>query len=77
CEAEAFARMINLVGLAGMAPFFFVHVSTGLGLEYLKLARRQVQPVWVETCPQYLLIDEQWYYKENGVDYLLSPPLRS
>jgi len=77
CEAEAIARMINLAGLAGNAPLYIVHLSNGLGLEYLKLARRQGQPVWVETCPQYLLLDDSCYYRENGVDYLLSPPLRS
>jgi hypothetical protein len=77
CEAEAIARMINLAGLAGNAPLYIVHLSNGLGLEYLKLARRQGQPVWVETCPQYLLLDDSCYYREDGVDYLLSPPLRS
>ena len=41
CEAEAIARMINLAGLAGNAPLYIVHLSNGLGLEYLKLARRQ------------------------------------
>ncbi len=71
------ARMIDLAGLAGNAPLYIVHLSNGLGLEYLKLARRQGQPVWVETCPQYLLLDDSCYYRENGVDYLLSPPLRS
>lgn len=76
CEAEAIARMINLAGLAGNAPLYIVHLSNGLGLEYLKLARRQGQPVWVETCPQYLLLDDSCYYREDGVDFLLSPPLR-
>ncbi|KUE80720.1 phenylhydantoinase [Aeromonas schubertii] len=76
CEAEAIGRMINLARLAGDAPLYIVHLSNGLGLDYLKLARRQGQPVWVETCPQYLLLDEEYYFRENGLDYLLSPPLR-
>lgn len=77
CEAEAIARMINLAQLAGNAPLYIVHLSNGLGLEYLRLARRRRQPVWVETCPQYLLLDERCYEREDALNYLLSPPLRN
>ena len=76
CEAEAIARMINLAGLAGNAPLYIVHLSNGLGLEYLKLARRQGQPVWVETCPQYLVLD--YIFKASDVrigDELISSGL--
>lgn len=76
CEAEAISRMINLAALADNAPLYIVHLSNGLGLEYTKLARRENQPVWVETCPQYLLLDESKYEKEDAVKYVLSPPLR-
>lgn len=77
CEAEAIARMINLAQLAGNAPLYIVHLSNGLGLEYLKLARSRHQPVWVETCPQYLLLDDRCYEREDALKYLLSPPLRN
>ena len=76
CEAEAIARMINLARLAGDAPLYIVHLSNGLGLDYLRLARGAEQPVWVETCPQYLLLDESNYLSEDGLKYILSPPLR-
>ncbi|WP_241183265.1 amidohydrolase family protein, partial [Klebsiella michiganensis] len=77
CEAEAIARTINLAQLAGNAPLYIVHLSNALGLEYLRLARRRHQPVWVETCPQYLLLDERCYEREDALNYLLSPPLRN
>ncbi|HBC5606052.1 TPA: dihydropyrimidinase [Klebsiella oxytoca] len=77
CEAEAIARTINLARLAGNAPLYIVHLSNALGLEYLRLARRRHQPVWVETCPQYLLLDERCYEREDALNYLLSPPLRN
>ena len=77
CEAEAIARMINLASLAGNAPLYIVHLSNGLGLDYLRLARNRHQPVWVETCPQYLLLDERCYEREDALKYLLSPPLRN
>lgn len=77
CEAEAIARMINLAQLAGNAPLYIVHLSNGLGLDYLRLARARRQPVWVETCPQYLLLDERRYLAEDGLNFILSPPLRN
>lgn len=77
CEAEAISRMINLAELADNTPLYIVHLSSALGLDYLRLARRQRQPVWVETCPQYLLLNEQCYLREDGLKYILSPPLRN
>ncbi|WP_435928095.1 dihydropyrimidinase [Dryocola sp. BD613] len=76
CEAEAIARSINLAHLAGDAPLYIVHLSNGLGMEYIKLAKARRQPVWMETCPQYLLLDINHYYREDGLKYILSPPLR-
>ena len=76
CEAEAIARMINLAYLAGDAPLYIVHLSNGLGLDYIRLARGAGRAVWVETCPQYLLLDELNYLREDGLKFILSPPLR-
>ena len=77
CEAEAIARMINLAKLADNAPLYIVHLSNGLGLEYARIARQNNQPVWVETCPQYLLLDERYYQRNDGEKFILSPPLRA
>ncbi|MEX9827533.1 dihydropyrimidinase [Raoultella planticola] len=77
CEAEAIARMINLAQLVGNAPLYIVHLSNSLGLDYLRLAQTRHQPVWVETCPQYLLLDERCYEREDALQFLLSPPLRN
>lgn len=77
CEAEAIARVINLAQLAGNAPLYIVHLSNGLGLDYLRLARRRQQPVWVETCPQYLLLNERCYLRDDALQFVLSPPLRN
>lgn len=77
CEAEAIARMINLAHLAGNVPLYIVHLSNGLGLDYLRLAQARHQPVWVETCPQYLLLDERSYEREDALKFILSPPLRN
>lgn len=76
CEAEAIARMINLAKLANDAPLYIVHLSNGLGLDYVRLARQNKQPVWAETCPQYLLLDESCYERDDALKFILSPPLR-
>jgi len=77
CEAEAISRMINLAKMADDAPLYIVHLSNGLGLDYARLARNQQQKVWVETCPQYLLLDDSYYQREDGEKFILSPPLRA
>lgn len=76
CEAEAISRMINLARLADNTPLYIVHLSNGLGLDYIRLARKNKQPVWAETCPQYLLLDDSCYEREDAVKFILSPPLR-
>lgn len=76
CEAEAIGRTLNLAHLAGDAPLYIVHLSNGLGLDYIRLAQAQNQPVWAETCPQYLLLDINRYLEPDGLKYILSPPLR-
>lgn len=76
CEAEAIARMINLAKLADDAPLYIVHLSNGLGLDYARMARAKKQAVWVETCTQYLLLDEREYLRDDGLKFVLSPPLR-
>ncbi|WP_034917765.1 dihydropyrimidinase [Erwinia sp. 9145] len=76
CEAEAIARTLNLARLAGDVPLYIVHLSNGQGLDYVRMARAQGQPVWVETCPQYLLLDDSRYRHTEPLKYMLCPPLR-
>ncbi|MCL6271900.1 dihydropyrimidinase [Sansalvadorimonas sp. 2012CJ34-2] len=78
CEAEAISRMINLAALADAAPLYIVHLSNSAGLDYIRLAQQKGQPVFAETCPQYLFLDMQRYQQkgEEGLKYILSPPLR-
>jgi len=74
CEAEAISRMINIASLAG-SPLYIVHLSTKIGLKYIKAAKDEGQKVYAETCPQYLVLDENKYLNE-GAKYIMSPPLR-
>ncbi|MDR0496553.1 MAG: dihydropyrimidinase [Treponema sp.] len=79
CEAEAVSRMILLAKMAGDAPLYIVHLSNALSLDFLKGARSRGQKnLYVETCPQYLLLDESLYKLPGieGLKYLMCPPLR-
>ncbi|MDL2294335.1 dihydropyrimidinase [Ruminococcaceae bacterium OttesenSCG-928-D13] len=77
-EAEAVYRMLMLGKIAGEAKVYIVHLSTRLGLEALRLVRRTGQKnILVETCPQYLFLDDSRYNDpQAGLKYIMSPPLR-
>ena len=75
-EAEwiAIAKSLGYARTAG-CPLYVVHVSTPRGADLIDEARRQGQPVWAETCPQYLeLTDES--LERWGPLAKISPPLR-
>ncbi len=76
-EAEAVNRLLTIARLAE-APVNIVHLSSTLGYKVIERARLQGQKVYVETCPQYLLLDDSKYLLEGfeGAKYVLSPPLR-
>lgn len=80
-EADAVSRLLYLASIAG-ARVNVVHLSTELGLEAVRAARARGQRgVFVETCPQYLTLDDTSYLEEGddgfaGAKYVMSPPLR-
>jgi dihydropyrimidinase len=78
CEAEAINRAIQISAVAGDAPLYIVHLSNHLGMQYINLAKQNgIKNLFAETCPQYLLLDDACYEREDGLKYILSPPLRA
>ena len=75
-EAEGVARLMRIAELAGM-PAWVVHLSTREGLEEARRARNRGQEVYLETCPQYLILDQERYGDPDGEKFIMSPPLRS
>lgn len=77
-EAEAIHRFTSIGRLAG-CPVHVVHVSSAEGLREIELARQRGTAVTCETCPQYLLLNEELYRLPNfeGAKYVMSPPLRT
>ncbi len=76
-EGEAAQRAIDLAELA-QAPLYVVHLSTSQALRAVQRARLRGLPVFAETCPQYLLLDDSVYEAEGfeAAKYVMSPPIR-
>lgn len=74
-EAEAVARLMRIAELAESAVYV-VHLSTAEGLAEARRARARGQEVYLETCPQYLLLTEACYAAEDAAKFVMSPPLR-
>ena len=77
CEAEAAGRAIDLAQQSGCA-LYIVHTTCEESLNRVKSATMRNQKVNVETCIQYLLLDESEYFKDGfeGAKVVMSPPLR-
>jgi len=77
-EEEAVGRAAKMVELTG-SRIYIVHLSSKEGLWKVKEARDNGVDVYAETCPQYLLLDDERYKEPdfNGAKYVMSPPLRT
>ena len=62
-EEEAVFRAAKMVELTG-SRIYIVHLSSKEGLARVKEARDKGINVFAETCPQYLLLDEERYKEE-------------
>ena len=76
-EAEAVDRWLTIAELVGI-PVNIVHLSTARSLEHVRAARARGQKVYVETCPQYLFLDESVYHLPGfeSAKYIFAPPAR-
>jgi dihydropyrimidinase len=77
-EEEAIYRASKMVEMAG-SRIYIVHLSSKEGLWVVKQARDRGVDIYAETCPQYLLLDDERYKEPdwNGAKYVMSPPLRT
>lgn len=77
-EAEAVAHLLRIAEVADV-PIVIVHLSTKEALLEVMHARERGQKVYVETCPQYLVLDDSVYYNEDwdeAAKFVCSPPIR-
>jgi len=77
-ETAAVKRILDLSKSTG-CPVYIVHLSAKSSLETAVEARKKGVRVWIETCPQYLLLDDTKYegnFNQTAA-YVMSPPLRT
>ena len=55
---------------------YIKHVSTAEAAALIDEARRDDVRIWGETCPHYLILDEDFYLREDAPLFVMSPPLR-
>ena len=78
CEGDAVKRLVSLAAAVEDIHLYIVHMSTEDALQHVMRANASGQRIYTETCPQYLLLDDGRYKlgAEEGLKYILSPPLR-
>ena len=60
-------------------PVVIVHLTNAAALREVEAARKRGQRVYVETCPQYLLLDDSVYDDPDysrAARYVCAPPIR-
>ncbi len=77
-EAEATNRAVTFSSIMD-TPLLIVHVSVPESARVIRRAQENLQPVYAETCPQYLLLGKSKLEQEHfcGAKFICSPPLRS
>jgi dihydropyrimidinase len=77
-EAEATVRAVALAR-AARAPLYVVHLSCAEALAAVRDGQASGLPVFAETCPHYLTLDESRYDlpADEAAKYVISPPLRA
>ena len=77
-EAEAVGRLLHIAEAVDI-PVVIVHTTNAAALREIEAARRRGQKVYVETCPQYLILDDSVYDNEDWLQaakYVCAPPIR-
>jgi len=77
-EINAVSKVIELVRITNCKTYF-VHISCSKSADLIWEAKREGLPIYAETCPQYLLIDDSVYSDDfqSTAPYIFSPPARS
>lgn len=77
-EADAIYKVIKMAEETG-TTVYIVHISTAQGLKQVSETKKRQVRVYGETCPHYLLLNEEKYALPGfeSAKYVMSPPLRS
>jgi len=75
-EAEADKRAVHWAKSVD-APLYIVHMADKEGLEAAVAAKLAGYDVHIETCPQYLEFTCDVYKREDGRNFVCSPPMKA
>lgn len=74
-EAEADRRAIHWA-VSLDAPLYIVHLANKEGVEAVTEAKDRGYEIYAETCPQYLHFTSEVYKREDGRNFVCSPPIK-
>jgi len=74
-EAEADKRAIHWAKSLN-APLYIVHLANKEGVDEVTKARDEGYEIYAETCPQYLHFTDEVYNREDGRNFVCSPPMK-
>ena len=77
-ESVETAAVEKAVGLAreADAPLYIVHLACDGGMDIVRKARAAGHHIYAETCPQYLNFTSDVYKREDGRNFICSPPVK-
>ncbi|MBT8416585.1 MAG: dihydropyrimidinase [Silicimonas sp.] len=77
-EIEAVNRLISFAEFFA-TPVMLFHISTAEAVSAIRSAKARGVPVWAETCPHYLFMDESELDRpgHEGAKWMCSPPQRT
>ena len=74
-EGEADLRAIQWAKETG-AKLYIVHLANKQGVEAVTQAKKEGYPIYAETCPQYLHFTRDVYKRDDGRNFVCSPPMK-
>ncbi len=74
-EAEADHRAIALAKSLN-SPLYIVHLANKEGVEEVTKAKDEGYEIYAETCPQYLNLTCDVFKREDGRNFVCSPPMK-
>ncbi|MFC2120430.1 dihydropyrimidinase [Bacteroidota bacterium] len=75
-ELIAIEQAIRIAEESG-SKVFIVHMSVAEGAEMIHKAVEKNINILAETCTHYLVFDEKYLEREDGIKWICSPPLRN
>ncbi len=75
-EGEADERAIQWAKAVDV-PLYIVHLANKQGVEAVTKAKDEGYTIYAETCPQYLEFTSDVYKREDGRNFVCSPPMKN